>query len=178
MGFFVVSDHAPTMVEIAGGKMLILVMGLPETGKSTLARAMAITLGARHFDADNVRRSFNDWDFTVNGRMAQAYRMRGLCDMAAEEGVIAIADFVCPLQAGREVLAPDYLIWMDTAKAGPYEDTNRIFDPPVHYDIRIAVKDVDYWSAYICSIIKSQQPLCLGGGSHGTPGTNDFLRRP
>ncbi len=35
--------------------MLILIAGLPATGKSTLARAVSESIGARHLNSDNVR---------------------------------------------------------------------------------------------------------------------------
>ncbi len=42
----------------------ILIMGLPGSGKTTLATVLAKTLNASHFNADAVRAQFNDWDFS------------------------------------------------------------------------------------------------------------------
>ena len=73
----------------------ILIMGLPGSGKTTLATALKAKLTADHFNADEVRAKFNDWDFSEAGRIRQSKRMRELADASTAEYVIA--DFVAPL---------------------------------------------------------------------------------
>ena len=41
---------------------IILVMGLPGAGKTTLANEMAPLLNAKRLNADEVRKAANDWD--------------------------------------------------------------------------------------------------------------------
>jgi adenylylsulfate kinase len=92
--------------------MRILIMGLPGAGKTTLAVQLAQRLAAAHFNADSVRQQFNDWDFTVKGRMRQAQRMRQLCDQA------------------------HFVIWLNTLDDSAYGDTNDLFVPPARTDYR------------------------------------------
>ena len=110
--------------------MKILIFGLPGSGKSTLAEPFAELIGGIWINADRVREHYNDWDFTPQGRMRQAQRMKHLSDGVVLAGKIAVADFVCPTEAAREEFAPDYTVWMDTIKEGRFEDTNRIFEQP------------------------------------------------
>ena len=53
-------------------------MGLPGSGKTTLANELAPSLNAKRLNADAVRKEANDWDFSVEGRKRQAKRMADL----------------------------------------------------------------------------------------------------
>ena len=118
--------------------MKILIMGLPTSGKTTLATELAKWLGAVHFNADDIRQNINkELGFTQGDRKEQARRMGHLCDIVKRSGNIAIADFVCPTESTRYAFGrPDLTIFMDTVEASPYEDTNRIFVPPLNADLR------------------------------------------
>jgi adenylylsulfate kinase len=109
--------------------MKILIFGLPGSGKTTLAKPFAELLGGVHL---------NDWDFTPEGRMRQAMRMKFLSDGVVMAGKIAIADFICPTEAARTEFNPDFTVWMDTIKQGRFEDTNKMFQAPVEYDYHVA----------------------------------------
>ena len=54
---------------------IILIMGLPGAGKTTLADELAPLLNAKRLNADEVRKAANDWDFSEEGRTRQAKRM-------------------------------------------------------------------------------------------------------
>ena len=43
-------------------------MGLPGSGKTTLANELAPILNAKRLNADEVRKNANDWDFSEEGR--------------------------------------------------------------------------------------------------------------
>ena len=70
--------------------------------------------------------------------MRQAQRMRHLADGVVMAGKIAVADFVCPTANARAEFDPDFTVWMDTIKAGKYEDTNAIFEKPTEWDYHVA----------------------------------------
>ena len=118
--------------------MKILIFGLPGSGKSTLAEPFAKLVGGIWLNADAVRKEYDDWDFTTEGRMRQAQRMKFLADGVVKAGKIAIADFVCPTEAARAEFAPDFTVWMDTIKEGRFEDTNKMFEKPASFDYHVA----------------------------------------
>lgn len=113
--------------------MKILIMGLPGSGKTELAKRLNSVLNAKWFNADEIRQKFNDWDFSEEGRQRQAKRMSDL----SSEYPIAICDFVAPTEITRQIFNADLTIWMDTISEGRFEDTNRVFEEPSHYDFRI-----------------------------------------
>ena len=113
--------------------MKILIMGLPGSGKTWLGERLWKNLSIPYWDADVVRKLYNDWDFSSLGRERQALRMRKL----AEVDPISISGFVCPLPGYRRHFFPDKVIWMDTIDKSKYDDTNKLFNPPTKFDVRI-----------------------------------------
>jgi adenylylsulfate kinase len=108
-------------------------MGLPGSGKTWLGERLGKHFGIPYWDADDIRRIYNNWDFSSLGREQQALRMRKL----AEVDPISISGFVCPLNGHRRHFFPDKVIWMDTIDNSKYEDTNKLFQPPTKFDVRI-----------------------------------------
>ena len=118
--------------------MKILICGLPGSGKSTLAEPFCKLINGVWLNADQVRTQYDDWDFSLEGRLRQAQRMRHLADGVVMAGRIAVADFVCPTSAARAEFAADYTVWMDTIEQGRYEDTNAMFEPVQNCDYHVA----------------------------------------
>jgi adenylylsulfate kinase len=110
--------------------MKILVFGLPGAGKSTLAEPLAKLVGGVHLNADRIREENNDWDFSPEGRMRQAMRMKFLSDGVVKAGKVAVADFIAPTFEARQFFNADFSIWMDTIQEGRFEDTNKMFEEP------------------------------------------------
>jgi len=153
----------------------ILIMGLPGAGKTYLAQALKkyletngdlmkinpqrvltyegipgpgfMRVGVDWFNADDVRKKHNDWDFSNAGRIRQSLRM---FQFAVEcTGEFVICDFVAPLVEMRNNFKADWTIWVDTIKEGRYEDTNKAFIPPEQYDFRVTEQNCEKWAEFI-----------------------------
>ena len=134
--------------------MKILVMGLPGSGKTTLATALAERLRCPRFNADDIREHVNkDLGFSVPDRIEQARRMGHLCDIAGKYGHV-IADFVCPTDDTREAFNADFVVWVDRIKEGRFEDTNKLFVAPEKYDVRVTSTLDSYPEHYVDLITK------------------------
>lgn len=118
---------------------IILVMGLSGNGKTTFAKELSKELNATHLNADEIRSIYNDWDFSFEGRERQAIRMRRLAEEATTEYVVI--DMIAPRQSQRDILSPDFIIWINTKAKSKYEDTDTIFEPP---KANIIVTSYDY----------------------------------
>ena len=145
----------------------ILIMGLPGSGKTTLAAALkkyleehgeisysrAISepvdpsVKVNWFNADDIRRKYNDWDFSNDGRIRQSIRMFQFSMEAG--GDYVICDFVAPLVEMRNNFKADWTIWVDTIREGRYADTNAAFVEPEQYDFRVNEQDCNKWAEFI-----------------------------
>jgi hypothetical protein len=148
-------------------------MGLPGAGKTFLATALKKFLetnsSIRHmpvsrminqemapsaysctvdwFNADDVRKRYNDWDFSNEGRIRQSIRMADFALSCTSDYVIC--DFVAPLVEQRNNFKADWTIWVDTIDRGRFEDTNRAFVEPEVYDFRVTEQDAEKWAEFI-----------------------------
>ena len=151
----------------------ILFMGLPGSGKTYLATALKKYLedfsNVNHmpleqllhvempptswqakvdwFNADEIRKRFNDWDFSREGRIRQSLRMAEFALKCT--GDFVICDFVAPLVEQRNNFKADWTIWVDTIDEGRFEDTNKAFIPPEVYDLRVTEQNADKWAEFI-----------------------------
>lgn len=151
----------------------ILIMGLPGSGKTFLATALkkyleensnvntmplermlhlelppiAYTSKVDWFNADEIRKRFNDWDFSKEGRIRQSLRMAEFA--LKSTGDFVICDFVAPLVEMRNNFKADWTVWMDTIDQGRFDDTNKAFIPPEQYDFRVTEQNADKWAEFI-----------------------------
>jgi hypothetical protein len=151
----------------------ILIMGLPGAGKTFLATAlkkyieensniknfpMDRAINMEHmpttykcsvdwFNADEIRKKYNDWDFSREGRIRQSLRMAEFALNCTSDYVIC--DFVAPLVEMRNNFKADWTIWVDTIDQGRFDDTNKAFIPPEVYDFRITEQNADKWAEFI-----------------------------
>lgn len=113
-------------------------MGLPGAGKTWLAERLQKQLDCAWFNADEVRRMANDWEFGEEARIRQARRMRNLANYEKGCGRTVICDFVCPTELTRHIFEADYTVWLDTIDEGRFEDTNKMFETPTQVDYHVS----------------------------------------
>ncbi len=137
-------------------------MGLPGSGKTTLANALKKEFefyGKKviHFNADDVRTYYGDWDFSVEGRIRQAERLKRLSESVVAD--YTITDFIAGLEEQRTMFNADYVIWLDTIEASRYKDTNKMFMRPSkdEYDLRVTSMNMKNVAEYIVEKILYEQ---------------------
>ena len=133
---------------------IILIMGLPGAGKTTLADELAPMINAKRLNADQVRKAAKDWDFSAEGRKRQAKRMADFALKLKSEGNNVIADFICPTPEARKLFPADYVVWVDTIKAGRFDDTNQMFVKPDKYNYHVTSQDAKTWAPKILKDLK------------------------
>lgn len=125
---------------------VINIMGLPGSGKTTLARDLAAMLGAVHINADWARSTITKHlGFTNEDRMEQARILGSLAGHTSLTAPFVVVDFVNPTMETRRAFHRAasaentnlivHKIWMDTLPEGRFEDTNKIFEAPLPSNI-------------------------------------------
>jgi GTPase SAR1 family protein len=142
----------------------ILICGLPGSGKTSLATRLVTHLNnADHYNADEIRKKHDDWDFSPEGRARQAVRMKNYAQYSVNENRYAVCDFVCPTVELRTLFEPDYIIWVNTIEQGRFEDTNKIFEPVTDSDIEISKDNwwteehIEHWAKLLAVEIKDSE---------------------
>lgn len=139
-------------MRLTGSMTRILICGLPGAGKTSLAIALKTYIEEHGhtvdwFNADEVRKRYDDWDFSHTGRIRQSLRMAELASNSTSD--FSIADFVAPLPEMRHNFKADWIIWVDTITEGRYADTNKAFIKPDQYNFRVTEQDAVKWAKFI-----------------------------
>ena len=131
-------------------------MGLPGSGKTTLASKLVPLLKAKWINNDEVRKAANDWDFSEEGRIRQAKRVAEIAEKFKKEGnyEYLVADYICPTPKTRELFNADYIVWINTIKEGRFDDTNKMFVKPEKFDFEVTTHDAEFWAKKIVEKIK------------------------
>jgi len=126
-------------------------MGLPGSGKTTLASKVVPLLKAKWLNNDKVRKAANDWDFSEKGRVRQAKRVADLAEKYKKEGKydFLVADYICPTPETRKLFKADYTVWVNTIKKGRFDDTNKMFVKPEKFDFEITTQNAELWAYQI-----------------------------
>jgi adenylylsulfate kinase len=119
---------------------VLLVQGLPGSGKTTLSRVLTGMLGAVHVNADWARSTVTSHlSFAEKDRVLQAKSLGQMARMIFEQGPWVVVDFVCPIVQTRHNFFDQfkersevYSVWMNTIDHGRFEDTNRMYKPPMN----------------------------------------------
>jgi predicted kinase len=117
---------------------VILIQGLPGSGKTTLARKLKERLNAVHINADWARETITKHlGFSHEDRVKQAHALGQVARLMQDNGQWAIVDFVCPVPATRAAFlyhfkkrSDVFSVWMNTIQEGRFEDTNKLYKAP------------------------------------------------
>ena len=131
-------------------------MGLPGSGKTTLASKLVPLLKAKWINNDKVRKAANDWDFSEEGRLRQAKRVADIAEKYKKEGKYdyLVADYICPTPQTRKLFNADYIVWINTIKEGRFDDTNKMFVKPEKFDFEVTTQDAESWAKKIAEELK------------------------
>jgi adenylylsulfate kinase len=139
--------------------MIILVLGLPGSGKTTFSKAVAEVTPVIHLNADEVRSELSsDLGFTLPDRLEQARRMGAVARLLSRQGHVVVVDFVCPTEETRRAFGnADKVIWMRRVQESRYEDTNKLWENPNKCDLNFD-ETIDLQSAVRIAIVECGLP--------------------
>lgn len=117
--------------------MIIQVIGLPGSGKTTFAGELADRINGIHLNADDVRAELNkDLGFSKEDRIEQARRMGALSRLLSKQGYNIVVDFINPTEETRSAFGKtDKVVWMNRKPVRDFPDTTAMWETPVSADL-------------------------------------------
>lgn len=118
---------------VADPKYRILVMGAPNSSKRSISEKLHQQIeNSELIHSMAARTKKKDLDFTKDGQLRHSYR---LLEMARKsEAPISIINMAAPLAKTREILNPDFLIYVNDGTVDDYEEIKELFEAPKVFD--------------------------------------------
>lgn len=116
--------------------MIVFIYGLDGSGKSTLSNELKrLHSNAHILDADEVRKDYDDWDFSDEGRKRQHDRMVSLATTLSsyDKNSLILVNYICPKREWRKdwfEIPNAMIVFMNKKHESEYEDTQKIWEAP------------------------------------------------
>jgi hypothetical protein len=112
--------------------MIVQIIGLPGSGKTTLARELCRRTDGIHLNADEVRSELSsDLGFSSEDRIEQARRLGSISRLLSKQGKLVIVDFVNPTRQTRKAFGvANFVVWLNRIESSRFEDTNNLWQAP------------------------------------------------
>ena len=133
---------------------IILIMGLPGSGKTTLANELAPMINAKRLNADEVRKEANDWDFSEEGRIRQAKRMADFAKKLKDDGNYVSCRLYLSNTRSKKFISSRLYYLGRYNKRRSFDDTNKMFVKPEKFDCQVTTQDAKHWAPIILKEIK------------------------
>ncbi len=100
--------------------------------------------------------------------------MGWLCDRVVEAGGTAVADLICPTpetHAAFTAGGDTFVVWVDRIDTSRFDDTNHLFVPPRHFDIRVTAEGTpEHWAEQVAHRVRpvfdAKRPTALFVGRY------------
>ena len=118
--------------ELGREPMIVQIIGLPGSGKTTLAKELCRRTNGIHINADEVRSELSsDLGFSSEDRIEQARRLGSISRLLSKQGKLVIVDFVNPTRETRKAFGDaNFVVWVNRILSSRFEDTNNMWQDP------------------------------------------------